>query len=196
MHCIRESEQPTPRAATSQVHCTAEAERDVGFEVRRAPREGCRQKGTDRRDSTLPSREVNNARTDPHCGHSKYHYFGARRINEEEPCRQFDARAPSLPTQPTESPLTRRTSSNGPGRHPTIRAPPPSRGTAGARNRRAKPSPQRRARSLTSFLPSFCCRTRALPSSGGAKAGDLVSLKASVPRLCMPGYFSSSKGNQ
>ena len=44
MHCIRESEQPTTRAATSLGK--AKAERDAGFRVRRAPGEGCRQKGT------------------------------------------------------------------------------------------------------------------------------------------------------
>lgn len=51
MHRIRESEQPTTRAATSLAK--AKAERDAGFRVRRTPSEGCRQKGLTRLDASI-----------------------------------------------------------------------------------------------------------------------------------------------
>lgn len=62
------------------------------------------------RDATLPSREVPMQEPD-NCGRSNSNFVRGTSMRRSRR-RQFDARATSLPTDSTESPLTRRTHAN------------------------------------------------------------------------------------
>lgn len=99
-------------------------------------------------------------------------------------CRQFDARAPSLPTQTTESPLTRRTRKRARAMldysHP--------RAVLGVRDRLTKPSPRNVVRDRTNFSSG-----RAQPSSGDRSQVISTRSEASVLQLRKLGRLTTSK---